>query len=827
MSGPVQTFLAALRQRGYEPKTKGTGWCCRCPAHDDRNPSLTIATGNDGRALVNCHAGCTIEAIVGAIGLQVSELFEWDPSRQNGHAPRTRRSVIMSKPTRPTLRDGGVGEIKTYPRAGAAVAALEAKLGKRAAEWTYHDAKGKPVGLVVRWDTPTGKDVRPVSRTADGSGWSIGGMPVPRPLYALPELLASPAHSRVYVAEGEKAADAARAVGLVATTSPHGSKSAGKADWSPMAGREVVILPDHDDAGEQYADDVARLAAAAGAKSVQVVRLAQLWDGMPKGGDMADLIAHRGGDVDSISAEVEALASKAEPQAIAPGAIAVPVFTPFPVDVYPEPVRSFIIGAERAIGCDASLIALPLLSALASAIGNTHRITLKGIWSEPAIVWTVTVGESGTMKTPAFKLAMKPVRKAQAEAFKEHQAAMAKWEAEQQQYEAELAGWKRQAAKGHGDAGELPAKPVPPVARRYVVSDTTTEALAPILLGNPRGVLLARDELAGWLGSFDRYSKGGKGGADSAHWLSMHNGETLMVDRKSGIPPVINVPSASVSITGGIQPGILSRALGQEHHESGMAARLLLAYPPRKPKRWTKADVDAKAEAAVAAVFERLYALTPDTDDNGDERPRLVTLTDDAERAWESFYNDHNLEQAELSGDLAAAWSKLEGYAARIALVIHLVRCAANDPTLRDPARVDAASIAAGVVLVRWFANEVQRIYAMLSEGEGDREARRLAEWIERRGGVVTVRDVTHGVRAYRNDPDTAEHALSELVEAGIGRWEADDHGPRGGRPTRRFRLVSAVTVTETKGNTEADAGSGDGDAGDTTTDADDGWAEL
>jgi hypothetical protein len=608
------------------------GWSCSCPAHDDHDRSLSIDTGDDGQVVVKCFADCTTEEIVEAIGLRLSELTNPNPGRQNGHAPRTRRSVTESKPTRPASTDTGVVEVKTHP----------------------------------------------------------------------------------------KAIDAAAV----------------------------------------------------------------------------------------------------------PQAIAVPAFTPFPVDVLPEPVGSFIADGAKAIGCDTSLIALPMLSAIASAIGNTHRIMLKREWAEPAIVWTATVGESGTMKTPAFKLAMKPVRKAQAEAFKEHQAAMAEWEAEQQHYEAELAGWKRQAVKGHGDAGDLPVKPVPPVARRYVVSDTTTEALAPILLGNPRGVLLARDELAGWFGSFDRYAKAGKGGGDTAHWLSMHNGEAMTIDRKSGIPPTIHVPSASVSITGGIQPGILSRALGQEHHESGMAARLLLAYPPRKPKRWTEADVDAKTEAAVAAVFERLYALTPDTDDNGDERPRLVTLTDDAKRAWVTFVNEHAAEQAELSGDLAAAWSKLEGYAARFALVIHQARCAADDSTLRDPARVDEESIAAGVVLVRWFGNEARRIYAMLSEGDADRESRLLVEWIERRGGVVTVRDVTHGIRAYRNDPDTAEHALSALVEAGVGRWESDDHGPKGGRPTRRFRLVSAVTVTETKGNTEADVGSGDGDAGDTATDAGDGWGE-
>ncbi len=559
-------------------------------------------------------------------------------------------------------------------------------------------------------------------------------------------------------------------------------------------------------------------------------------DTRPRRGDGADLVEHRGVDVDPIRAEVEALANKTDADTVTPDAPAVPAFTPFPTDVLPEPIRGFVTEAAKAIGCDASYIALPLLSGLASAIGNTHRIALKRGWTEPAIVWTAIVGESGTMKTPAFRLAMKAIRKAQADAFKEHDAARAEWEAQHQRYEAELTGWKRQAAKGHGDAGDPPEKPAPPIARRYIVSDTTTEALAPILLGNPRGVLLARDELAGWLGSFDRYAKAGKAGADSAHWLSMHNGEAMTIDRKTGIPPTIHVPSASVSITGGIQPGILSRALGQEHHESGMAARVLYAMPPRKAKRWTEADVNADTEAAVAAVFDRLFSLTMEPDPESplmadgygpDMRPRLVRLADDGKRAWVTFYNEHATEQAELSGDLSAAWSKLEGYAARLALVVHLTRWAAGDTTLRDPARVDEASIAAGVVLARWFGDEARRVYAILSESDDDRETRRLVEWIERKGGTVTARDLTHGVRAYRGDPDAAERALSALVEAGIGRWEADAHGPKGGRPAQRFRLVCTVTVTETPTNAGKDVGYGDGDAGDTATDAGDGWGEL
>jgi len=305
----------------------------------------------------------------------------------------------------------------------------------------------------------------------------------------------------------------------------------------------------------------------------------------------------------------------------------------------------------------------------------------------------------------------------------------------------------------------------------------------------------------------------------------------MTIDRKTGIPPTIHVPSASVSITGGIQPGILARALGQEHHESGMAARVLYAMPPRKPKRWTEADVNADTEEAVASVFDRLFGMTMEVEDEGDKsggRPRLVTLAEDGKAAWVLFYNEHATEQAELSGDEAAAWSKLEGYAARIALVIHLTRWAADDATLRDPARADEASIAAGVTLARWFGNEARRVYAILGESDEGRESRRLVEWIERKGGSVTVRDLTHGVRAYRGDPDKAERDLTALVEAGIGRWEANALGPKGGRPAQRFRLVSTVTVTETPANTGKEVGSGDGDTGDTPANTDnDGWGVI
>src|SRR6266567_199856 len=125
-----------------------------------------------------------------------------------------------------------------------------------------------------------------------------------------------------------------------------------------------------------------------------------------------------------------------------------------------------------------------------------------------------------------------------------------------------MAAWKRDK----NASSDRPQKPAPPQAERFILSDTTIEALAPILLMNPRGVLMARDELVGWTGSFDRYAGSkGKAGADAANWLSMFNAEYIIVDRKTGTPRTIFVPHAAVCVVGGIQPVILSHALSIEH----------------------------------------------------------------------------------------------------------------------------------------------------------------------------------------------------------------------------------------------------------------------
>lgn len=467
-------------------------------------------------------------------------------------------------------------------------------------------------------------------------------------------------------------------------------------------------------------------------------------------------------------------------------------FEAFPVEVLPEPVKSFVEIGATALGCDPTYVALPVLSAVAGAIGNTRRIELKRGWSEPAIVWTGTVGESGTLKTPAIKLATEPLTKLQAEAFQQHEQDMKAYKIALEEFEEEKQ--RRRRSKSGAGSGEPLEKPEKPAAVRYTVSDITVEALAPILNENPRGVLLMRDELAGWLGSFDRYA--GKAGADRANWLSMNSGEAITVDRKTGEPRTIYVPRAVVSVTGGIQPGILDRVLDQADREAGLLARILLAMPPSRPKRWSEDEVPEGLQAKVLLTFRKLIALEHDRTNDDELKPRLLAMTHVAKEAWKRFVNDHGRAQNDLTGDIRAAFSKLEAYAARFALVFHCVRVAAADPTLSSENSIDEDSINAGVTLARWFGHELRRIYGHLGASETDRENAKLIELINRQGGSVSVRDWQYN-RTHATSED-AKAELEALVQAGFGRW--DDPPKQGpGRPkSPRFVLFRASDNSDT-----------------------------
>lgn len=185
------------------------GKSARCPAHEDRQSSLSVTSGADGRVLLKCHAGCTPEEVLAAMDLGWADLF---PPKVEEKLPWRR--------------------VATYP---------------------YVDEKGVLLYEVVRFERGEGGARQKTFRQRKPSGeWNAAG--VRRVPFRLPALKGA---ETVLVVEGEKDVLTAEALGFVATTN-----SGGAGGWEVgfgqfLGGRTVVVCPDDDEPGEKWAVAVA------------------------------------------------------------------------------------------------------------------------------------------------------------------------------------------------------------------------------------------------------------------------------------------------------------------------------------------------------------------------------------------------------------------------------------------------------------------------------------------------------------------------------------------------------------------------------------------
>jgi hypothetical protein len=328
----------------------------------------------------------------------------------------------------------------------------------------------------------------------------------------------------------------------------------------------------------------------------------------------------------------------------------------------------------------------------------------------------------------------------------------------------------------------------------YVTSDATIEVVGQLLAENPHGLILSRDELDGWAQSFVRY-KGRAGGTDRPYWLELHRAGTLRIHRVNR--PALTARRACCSVTGTIQPQILARALDDDALAAGLGARLLMAMPPARKRVWTEAEVADELAEKYANLLKSL--LANELADTEKRRPHFFPLSPKAKAIWTGWVPIWGDATDAAEGEQAAALAKLEGYAARLALVHHIVSITVDKPSALVVQPITETSLRAAIRLVEWFAGEAGRVYTILRETAEERDCRRLVEWIEARGGSTTPRDL-HRANAVRwPTSEHAELALDALALAELGEWGELESGPSGGRPTRKFTLFNASHPTKPK----------------------------
>ncbi|MDA0296995.1 MAG: hypothetical protein O3A31_13620, partial [Planctomycetota bacterium] len=133
---PIDRVLARLEA---VHSSGDQNWIARCPAHDDRNPSLSVGVGREGRVLLKCHAGCDHHSILEALELSPRDLFAEIPEDSRARP---------SAPNRPPKHRS------TFDTLTDAEAAYRRQLGDPSAAWDYLDQSGTLIGRGFRWETP-------------------------------------------------------------------------------------------------------------------------------------------------------------------------------------------------------------------------------------------------------------------------------------------------------------------------------------------------------------------------------------------------------------------------------------------------------------------------------------------------------------------------------------------------------------------------------------------------------------------------------------------------------------------------------------------------
>jgi hypothetical protein len=424
-----------------------------------------------------------------------------------------------------------------------------------------------------------------------------------------------------------------------------------------------------------------------------------------------------------------------------------------------------IIAAESAC-CPVDYVALSLLTTAGTLIGNERWGRPWDGWAEPPALFGTLVGRPSSGKSPGLDAVTNLLAQLEIELNTD-------WDDSRRTYKRDLAAAKERRALWEADIKaavnrklpppDMPVDaedPDPPARRRLFSTDPTVEKAARLAHANPRGLLLVRDVLAGWIGGMDRYSRGN--GSDRAFWLQAYGGRHWTPDRvKDGERDII-VPHLLWGVCGGIQPDrIASRLLIGD--DDGLAARFVYSWPsPVPPSRPSRVPDYTLAVAALRRLVE-LPWQSPE--------PIILPFTDAAAAALQAFRE----EAADLEGCTAGmflSWiGKLPGFCLRLAVIIqHLAWCW-DDPLPPPPNEIEEWAVAAAADFLEQYAVPMaRRVFGEAALPQAERDARTIARWLLRQNPlpeIINARDLRRmadgpGIRdAYRMNA-----ALEELAEA-------------------------------------------------------------
>jgi putative DNA primase/helicase len=479
-------------------------------------------------------------------------------------------------------------------------------------------------------------------------------------------------------------------------------------------------------------------------------------------------------------------------------------------EMLPEAFRGWLCDIAERMQVPLDFLAAGAMTVAASVVGRKVGIRPKRLddWVVVPNFWGAVVGRPALLKSPALGEVMKPLDKLIDAAYEHHAEAFADYEVEAAIAEAKRAAFKdglkkraRKAAESGDQSGltewaETEGRidgPSEPTVRRYKTEDPTVEKLCELLVENPDGLLVHRDELSGWLRSLDKHGREG----DRAFYLESWNGTgSFDVDRIGR--GSIHIPAVCLSILGGIQPGPLSgyvlQATQGEKGDDGLLQRFQLLVWPDPPARWRNVDryPDAEAKDRAYAAFERLDSLMIEaTNHEDDERISTLRFASKAQELFDTWRAEleRRIREENMPPALESHLAKYRSLMPSLALLFELI-----DSEKGLPAVVGEEAALRATAWCEYLESHARRLYSAAEKPEMA-SARALLERI-RRGDVLhgtTVREVYRREFAKLATPAEVKAAAGVLSEFG---WLRTIELETGGRVSTRIEFHPSLRDT-------------------------------
>jgi hypothetical protein len=434
-----------------------------------------------------------------------------------------------------------------------------------------------------------------------------------------------------------------------------------------------------------------------------------------------------------------------------------------PIEVFGPEWGAWITTAADAAACPPDYVAAPLLASVSALIGHSRWAQATPGWTEPPHLWIGAVGDSGNGKSPGADCLMRDVLpEIEKKMVADFPDRLREWRASVEFAKAAEEKWEKDVREAQKRGAPAPLPPVAmaepePQSPRLRQNDVTIERVASLLAtAAPKGLLIIRDELAGWIDSMSAYNPAGR-----EFWVEAYGGRPYRVERVKHPEPIV-IPRLAVAVSGGTQPDKI--ALMMRGADDGLLARILWTWPDSTPFRL--ADQAPRTEWSIGAL-DRLREL--DLQAGDPPSPIMVPLTERARSMIETFGREMQHQQLAAGGLLRSAIGKARGQALRLALGLEMLWWCGEEGMTPPPVEIsERAFTAAAAMLEDYFMPMAERVYCDAAATERERGAATLARWVIRnQPRELHVRHLQRDIRLPGlRTADQIRNAAEVLVEA-------------------------------------------------------------